>query len=116
MEALGQGHTLAEKTGLGVENLHKFIEAFLTPWDAMYSNRMTSGDYHKREFPLVGIDLALKDIGHVLELARTAGTKTGSLETALGHLQAVKKYQGERGDLAGVYGAVRQEAGLSYEN
>jgi len=27
----------------------------------------------------------------------------------------VKQYRGEKGDLAGIYGAVRQESGLKFE-
>jgi 3-hydroxyisobutyrate dehydrogenase-like beta-hydroxyacid dehydrogenase len=49
VEALAQGHTLAETSGLGVDNLHKFIELmFPGPYTA-YSNRMREGDYFKRE-------------------------------------------------------------------
>lgn len=49
VEAIAQGHTMAEKTGLGVDNLHKFIEQmFPGPYTA-YSNRMRDGDYFKRE-------------------------------------------------------------------
>jgi len=40
---------LAETSGLGVDNLHKFIELmFPGPYTA-YSNRMREGDYFKRE-------------------------------------------------------------------
>jgi 3-hydroxyisobutyrate dehydrogenase-like beta-hydroxyacid dehydrogenase len=49
VETLAEGHVLAEKTGLGAEMLHKFIETmFPGPYTA-YSNRMLSGDYYKRE-------------------------------------------------------------------
>ena len=49
VEALAEGHTLAEKSGLGNENLHQFIELmFPGPYTA-YSNRMIGGDYHKHD-------------------------------------------------------------------
>ena len=49
VEMLGEGHTVAEKTGLGTSNLHKFIEAmFPGPYTA-YSNRLLSGDYYNRD-------------------------------------------------------------------
>lgn len=49
VETLSEGHTLAEKSGLGSENLHSFIETmFPGPYTA-YSGRLTSGDYYKRE-------------------------------------------------------------------
>ena len=49
IEALAEGHTLAEKSGLGSDCLHQYIEAmFPTPYPP-YSIRMMNGDYHKRD-------------------------------------------------------------------
>jgi 3-hydroxyisobutyrate dehydrogenase-like beta-hydroxyacid dehydrogenase len=107
---------LAEKSGLGSENLHQFIETmFPGPYTA-YSTRMMSGDYHKRESPLFAVDLARKDVRHAMNLAKDVGTQLKDLEVADGHLEMVKKHQGEAGDIAAIYGAVRQEAGLKFEN
>ncbi len=39
-----------------------------------------------------------------------------NIETADAHLAKVKDYQGVKGDMAGIYGAVRQEAGIRFEN
>ena len=39
-----------------------------------------------------------------------------SVELADSHLQDVQKHMGSKGDIAGIYGAVRQESGLKYEN
>ena len=38
------------------------------------------------------------------------------VELTDGHLEAVEKHAGSKGDVAGIYGAVRQESGLKYEN
>jgi 3-hydroxyisobutyrate dehydrogenase-like beta-hydroxyacid dehydrogenase len=67
VESLAEAHVLAEKSGLGVDTFHSWVEAF---WSALrrpfaylrvnsgigaagphaaYSNRMLSGDYYKRE-------------------------------------------------------------------
>ena len=62
------------------------------------------------------MDLARKDVGHVLELAEKTGTKLKAAEVADQHLKEVKEHMGERGDLAGIYGAVRKESGLKFEN
>ncbi len=83
---------------------------------AAYSTRMMSGDYHKREEPLFAVDLARKDARHAMALAKTAGTRMKDVEVADAHLEQVKKERGEKGDIAGIYGAVRQEAGLKFEN
>lgn len=46
---LSEGHVLAEKSGLGVDNLHNFISTmFPGPYTA-YSQRMLQGDYYQRE-------------------------------------------------------------------
>lgn len=49
IEAISVGHTLAETSGLGTDNLHQFIETMFPGPYAAYSNRMRSGDYYKRE-------------------------------------------------------------------
>jgi len=116
VETLSEGHVLAEKSGLGGDNLHQFIETmFPGPYTA-YSTRMISGDYHKREEPLFAVDLARKDAKHAMNLANDAGTRLKDLEVADAHLEQVKKHRGEAGDIAGIYGVVRQEAGLKFEN
>ncbi len=49
IESLSEGHTLAERSGLGNDNLHQFIETmFPGPYTA-YSGRMMGGDYYKRD-------------------------------------------------------------------
>lgn len=116
VETLSEGHVLAEKTGLGGDNLHQFIETmFPGPYTA-YSTRMMSGDYHKREEPLFAVDLARKDARHAMALAKSVGARMKDVEVADAHLAEVKKERGEKGDIAGIYGAVRQEAGLKFEN
>jgi 3-hydroxyisobutyrate dehydrogenase-like beta-hydroxyacid dehydrogenase len=116
VETLSEGHVLAEKSGLGNDNLHQFIETMFPGPYAAYSTRMTSGDYHKREEPLFAVDLARKDARHAMALAKEAGTRLKDVEVADAHLEQVKKHRGEAGDIASIYGAVRQEAGLKFEN
>jgi len=65
--------------------------------------------------PLFQVDLALKDVGHALNLAETSGAKMRAVEVAKQHLLEVKEHRGEKGDIAGIYGAVRKESGLPYE-
>jgi 3-hydroxyisobutyrate dehydrogenase-like beta-hydroxyacid dehydrogenase len=116
VETLSEGHVLAEKSGLGNDNLHQFIETMFPGPYAAYSTRMASGDYHKREEPLFAVDLARKDARHAMALAKAAGTQMKDVEVADKHLEQVKKHMGERGDIASIYGAVRQEGGLKFEN
>ncbi|KAI9718675.1 MAG: hypothetical protein M1828_006610 [Chrysothrix sp. TS-e1954] len=116
VEALSEGHTVAEKCGLGTDNIHAFLELMMPGPYVAYSTRMRQGDYYKREEPLFQVDLAIKDANHALNLATASGAKMNSVEVAKKHLQDVKAHAGEKGDIAGIYGAVRQESGLKYEN
>lgn len=116
IESLAEGLTVAEKTGLGADNLHLFIEKMWPgPYEA-YSTRMRSGDYHKREEPLFTVDLARKDAGHAMAMAKSAGCRMKDVEVADEHLKQVKEHMGARGDIASIYGAVRKENGLKFEN
>ncbi|KFY23682.1 hypothetical protein V493_05714 [Pseudogymnoascus sp. VKM F-4281 (FW-2241)] len=116
VEQLSESHVLAEKSGLGSEPLHKFIEAIFPGVYTDYSNRMTSGVYYTREEPLFAVDLARKDARHAMDMAKAAGTRLENVEAADRHLVKVKEHSGEKGDMAAIYGAVREEAGLPFEN
>lgn len=116
VEQLAEGHVLAEKTGLGTKYLHTFVETFFPGPYAAYSGRMVSGDYYRRDPPAFAVDLARKDAGHAKSLASAAGVTLHNVETGDNHLKTVKELRGPKGDLAGIYGAVRHEAGLPYEN
>lgn len=116
IEQIAEGHVLAEKSGLGTKYLHDVIGHVFPGTYAAYSTRMLTGDYHKREEPLFAVDLARKDARHAMSLAKAAGTTMHNVETADRHLVGVKEHAGEKGDIAGIYGAVRKEAGLTFEN
>ncbi|KKY17839.1 putative 6-phosphogluconate dehydrogenase [Phaeomoniella chlamydospora] len=116
VSTLAEGHVMAEKTGLGVEELHKFVEAMFPGPFTAYSKRMLEGDYYLRDSPLFGVDLARKDAGHAAHLAKEAGTSMKIAEVADGYLKMVKEHMGEKGDIAGIYGAKRKENGLDFEN
>jgi len=116
VEMLAEGHTLAEKTGLGTENLHSWIETMFPGPYAAYSARMLAGDYYRRDEPLFQVDLARKDARHALDLARTTGTNMPAVQVGDAHLAKVKEHLGEKGDLPSIYGVVRQESGLKFAN
>lgn len=116
VETLGESLTLAEKSGVGIDPLKQWIELMFPGPLPKYVTRMETGDYYKREYPLFAVDLARKDARHAMDIAESSGMRMKSLEVADGYLQKVKEHSGERGDLAGMYGAVRQESGLKFEN
>ncbi|KAL8734436.1 MAG: hypothetical protein Q9181_003193 [Wetmoreana brouardii] len=116
VETLSEGHTLAEKSGLGNENLHQFVETMFPGPYTTYSGRLMSGDYHGKGEPLFGVDLARKDARHALDLAKVSGVRMSDVEVADRHLADVQGHMGSKGDITGIYGAVRQESGLKFEN
>ena len=116
VESLAEGVTAAEKTGLGAEMYEQWVTTMFPGAFAKYAERMTSGDYHKREEPLFAVDLARKDLRHASTLASEGGMRLRSVEVTDGYLQEVKKERGEKGDVAAVYGAIRKEAGLPFAN
>ena len=116
VEALSEGHVVAEKTGLGTHQLHKFIEIMFPGPYTSYSNRMITGDYYKRKDPLFSVGLGRKDARHAQSLAQKAGTSLKNVELADSYLQVVEKEKGSMAEFAGLYGAKRLEAGLPFEN
>ena len=113
---LSEGHVLAEKTGLGVDNLHNFISTMLPGPYTAYSQRMLEGDYYKRDEPLFHVDLARKDARHAKALADSSGTSVKGMDVARARLDDVKEQLGDKGDIPSVYGTVRKESGLEFEN
>ncbi|KAK4103661.1 6-phosphogluconate dehydrogenase C-terminal domain-like protein [Parathielavia hyrcaniae] len=116
VEQLSEGLVLAEKAGLGTQYLHDFVEGIFPGPFAAYSTRILSGAYHRMSYPLFPVDLAKKDARHALSLAKACGVRMRNLEVADAHLDQVVEHQGEKGDIASIYGAIRAEAGLKYEN
>ncbi|KAE8145561.1 hypothetical protein BDV25DRAFT_144533 [Aspergillus avenaceus] len=92
-----------------------FEAVFPGPYVA-YSARMRGGDYHRRREPLFGAGLVGKDARHALEMARSVGADMKGLVLADEYLATVQEVMGQRGDLAGIYGAVKMEGGLEFEN
>lgn len=115
VETLAEGHAFAEKSGLGSELLHKFIENMMPGVFVAYSNRMMNGDY-MREDPLFAVDLARKDAGHAICLADAVGVDLKIVKAAEDHLRVVEEEVGPDGDFPAIYGAVRKESGLDFDN
>lgn len=113
---LAEGHVLAQTSGLGVNELHQLIETLFTGPYTAYSNRMLTGDYYLREEPLVHVDLARKDARHANKIAGESGIRMRIVEVGDEYLAGVEAGMPERGDVAGIYGIKRQEAGLPFGN
>lgn len=116
VNSVAESMVVAEKSGLGTDELQKFLELMFPPFAVGYSSRMISGQYFELEEPLFGVDWARKDLRHVMDVAKGVDAKMKGVEVVDEALVAVKEHAGAKGDISGVYGIARKEAGLKYEN
>ncbi|KAI3394196.1 hypothetical protein diail_3151 [Diaporthe ilicicola] len=127
---LAEAFTLAEKAGVDPARVKEFVEVGLVRSGSpgspgtnpfhVYADRMLSGDYFRKE-PAGSAALGVKDMGHALRLAEETGTTIRNPLVALGWCRDVLERNGPgggelNGDIAGMYGVVRENAGLRFEN
>ncbi|KAJ4986908.1 hypothetical protein SVAN01_07586 [Stagonosporopsis vannaccii] len=118
---IAEAHTLAEKTGLPSAILESLIEQNLGAYAHGVSRRLTGGAYlpAQRQAPQSSLELGIKDVQHGVDLARSAGMKLDVAESYVGAAREAKKWSEERErtlDSSGVFGIVRERAGLPFEN
>ncbi|KAI0025544.1 NAD binding domain of 6-phosphogluconate dehydrogenase-domain-containing protein [Xylariomycetidae sp. FL0641] len=114
---LGEALAAAEKAGLGAAPVRALVDLLFGGVHSGYARRMVEGAYWKLDAPLFSAANARKDAAHILALARAAGAPLRGVEVADAYLRAVAEHAGgDRGDIAGIYGAARMQAGLKYEN
>ncbi|KAI1490538.1 NAD binding domain of 6-phosphogluconate dehydrogenase-domain-containing protein [Biscogniauxia mediterranea] len=114
---LGEGLTLGEKSGVGVEPVRQFVDTIYGGVYSGYAERMIKGTYWQMEEPLFSADNARKDARHAINLAKSSGMELKLVEVADGYLKTVAEHAGgSKGDIAGIYGAARKSSGLKYEN
>ncbi|KAH7014941.1 NAD binding domain of 6-phosphogluconate dehydrogenase-domain-containing protein [Ilyonectria destructans] len=120
MELVAEAHVLAEKTGLGSQNLEALIEQQYGPLALSMSKRLTTGAYMpaRGDRPWSDLNLALKDVGHGITCADQAGLKLEVAEVALKHLKEASEFSEAEGrplDSSSMYGVLRTQAGLPFE-
>ncbi|KAF9094877.1 hypothetical protein BGX29_001312 [Mortierella sp. GBA35] len=105
MELLAEGLTLAEKADVDQEHVLKFIETFFpTPSWTEYSKKMIQDKKGATSFsskkesskdkdkePGFSVELGLKDVGHLRQLALETGASLPTADLAYNHLMAVKE-------------------------
>jgi 3-hydroxyisobutyrate dehydrogenase-like beta-hydroxyacid dehydrogenase len=121
MYLLSEAHVLAEKSGLPAPVLESLIEANFGAYAANTSKRLTSGSYMPAagQAPNSGLELAIKDVGIGLGIAREQGVKLEVGEVSMGAMQEARAFGNEKGrrlDSHSVFGIVRKKAGLEFEN
>ncbi|KAF9931380.1 hypothetical protein FBU30_010308 [Linnemannia zychae] len=115
MELLAEGLALAEKADVDQEHVHKFIEAFFpTPAWTDYSKKMIQGkksskdkSSSKEKEPGFSVELGLKDVGHMRQLAQETGAALPTADLAYNHLMAVKEQGKGNEDWSTMIGSLR---------
>lgn len=117
MQLVAEAHVFAEKTGLSSSVLEDLLEENFGTVIHSDSKRMTTGVYADGN-PWSNVGLAVKDVGHGVEMAKETGFTLPVGDLALSHLQRARSW-GEREtrslDSTSIYGVVRQNAGLDFE-
>ncbi|CAG8279383.1 unnamed protein product [Penicillium salamii] len=116
MEVIAEAQVFAEVTGIGKQQLEKFIGNMFGPVLESYSKRITTGAYAPPldTSPGFAAALASKDMKHALSIAASNGTRLPTLEVASSRLASAREYAGECLDSSAIYGTGRLEAGLSF--
>lgn len=121
MYLLSEAHVLAEKSGLPAPVLESLIEANFGTYAANTSKRLTSGSYMPSvgQAPNSALELAFKDVGIGLGIAREQGVRLEIGELSMGAMEEARTFGEEKGrklDSHSVFGVVRKKAGLEFEN
>ncbi|KAG0317992.1 hypothetical protein BGZ97_004525 [Linnemannia gamsii] len=116
MELLAEGLALAEKADVDQEHVLKFIEAFFpTPSWTEYSKKMIPGSSSSKKSsskdkdkePGFSVELGLKDVGHMRQLALDTGASLPTADLAYNHLMAVKEQGKGDQDWSTMIGSLR---------
>ncbi|KAF9994265.1 hypothetical protein BGZ65_010111 [Modicella reniformis] len=91
MELLAEGLTLAEKADVDQESVLKFIEAFFpAPSWTEYSKKMVQRTTNPKDVGF-SVELGLKDVGHMRQLAQETGASLPTADLAYNHLLILKE-------------------------
>ncbi|KAK7993531.1 hypothetical protein PG989_006912 [Apiospora arundinis] len=124
MQIIAEAHVFAAKTGLPEATLERLLELNFGPVMHSDSIRMTTGVYcpGPDQKPWSDLQLAIKDVGHGVEIAEREGVSLHVGQRALGNLKRANEWResaegggGRSLDSSSVFGVVRQESGLGFE-
>jgi 3-hydroxyisobutyrate dehydrogenase-like beta-hydroxyacid dehydrogenase len=118
MEAVSEAQVFAERTGIGCSAMEELITEGFGAVAGGYSGRMTSGNYAPSlsTRPAFGVSLSIKDANYALAIAEERGVKLPAVEVAKRNMEAARAKHGQVLDCSAMYGALREEAGLSFFN
>ncbi|CCD46066.1 hypothetical protein ACHAPC_002083 [Botrytis cinerea] len=115
METVAEVSVLAAKTGIGNSHIQELISNYYKVGPPIYAKKMHAGDYYKHE-PMVETSKAIDLSSKVLELAASVGVPLKGYEVGIEHMVAARDYAGPKADILSIYGAVRMESNLKFQN
>lgn len=115
METVAEVSVLATKTGIGNSHIQELISNYYKVGPPIYAKKMHAGDYYKHE-PMVETSKAIDLSSKVLELAASVGVPLKGYEVGIEHMVAARDYAGPKADILSIYGAVRMESNLKFQN
>ncbi|KAF9167065.1 hypothetical protein DFQ26_005947 [Actinomortierella ambigua] len=111
MELLAEGLTLAEKSDVSTDALLKFIEVtFPSPVWTGYAKNMVEGQFGKEDG--FSIDLGLKDVNHMRQLAQDSHTVLPTADLVHEHFTTLKEQNKGHQDWSSLIDAVRAKSDL----
>ena len=120
-EMISEAHVLAEKSGLPPAILDEMIKQNYGTYAGSISEKLVTGVYcpPRGERPRSDVKLAVKDVSHGIDAAREAGMRLEVADVTFGRLNRAVDWgtrQERELDSSAVYGVVRLDAGLDFEN
>ncbi|KAH6654870.1 NAD binding domain of 6-phosphogluconate dehydrogenase-domain-containing protein [Truncatella angustata] len=128
MQIIAEAHVFASKTGLPAETLERLLELNFGPVAHSDSIRMTTGVYcpGQGQVPWSDLNLAIKDVGHAIELAEREGANLPASRIAYEGLGKAREWANNEGrvsadeprrlDSTSLFGVARKESGLDFES
>ncbi|KAF8972831.1 hypothetical protein BGZ46_010033 [Entomortierella lignicola] len=112
MELLAEGLTLAEKSDVAQESVLKFIETFMpAPVWLEYGQKMVNGVVSDTKDGF-SVDLGLKDVGHMRQLAQESGASLPTADLVHKHLKAVQDKGLGQQDWSSLINSLRESSEL----
>ncbi|ATY63538.1 6-phosphogluconate dehydrogenase family [Cordyceps militaris] len=116
IEVLCEASVLSEKIGLPKETLAKFVGALIPGPSAGQLAMLHAGAYSDLTTNIAPISMALKENGYLNDLAKQNGVRLRTLDTVTAHAERVNEMRGPDAKLLAIYGSIREENGLSFDN
>lgn len=121
MELLSETHVLAEKVGLSEAAVENLVDLQYKALPLAVSQRITGGHYlpARAERPWSDLNLAVKDVGLVVDCAKNAGVTLPTAETIKSNYKTAQNYSEKHDrplDSSSMYGVLREQAGLPFES